>query len=574
MPKPNNPSFDILFIDQPLSLNERYSPLAFEMLTAFLEEHGIKCHTIGFYNRNIAAVGEVPIDYLLDQIRGMNFRFVGVTLPGFEMIAPSHQLAQTIKANIPDVKFIVGGFFATFYPKDILQNNPAFDYLIVGDGEEPLYRLLSTPEEQIPSIGIPGLAYRSPITGEVCFSPAAKQKDLMSLPFPTTRYLGQMITSFGRDYTIAGLCTSKGCRYNCSFCSVAETSNLLSPRERRRSLSAARTLEQIAQLVEVGARIIRVVDTDFIGGDFDRAAAIAQGIIDHGWNLNLFIDVCFSDLDENLFRLLARAGFNGLVGIESVSGEDRNLYRKIRASLDDIYKKMEAIERSGFQLYSSFILFNPRSTLEDLELNLAFIKRFRRSFKCKTFFTYLRVDKNPFLSIYLQDKGILAENQAEQFRSFEAVKATIAEKELDRLQLLLPYSFELVPQFLHPETSFVFHSMYQLLYWSWFYQFRMILYHNMDRSCFLHDPPTEYADDFLAHSNALFDLCADTLQHLIEKARRGDYDNSDLKAKCDQARAVWKAYVEQEVQMGGNSLYVTVEDPLYLGSVVHNGGLL
>jgi len=32
MSKPNNPSFDILFIDQPLSLNERYSPLAFEML--------------------------------------------------------------------------------------------------------------------------------------------------------------------------------------------------------------------------------------------------------------------------------------------------------------------------------------------------------------------------------------------------------------------------------------------------------------------------------------------------------------------------------------------------------------
>jgi radical SAM superfamily enzyme YgiQ (UPF0313 family) len=558
--RPGKPVFDILLIDQPLSLNERYNPLAFEMLSAYLEKRGLLCHCMGFYNRNIAAVAEVPVQYIVEHLERKNFRFVGLSLPGFDMIAPSNLLAQAIKSRFPQVKIVVGGFFTTFYPREILEKNPGIDYLVVGDGEEPLFELLTTPGEEIPAKAIPGLAYRHPTDGNVVYTSAAPQQDLMSLPLPSTRYLEGMIAAFGRDVAIAGLCTSKGCRNNCSFCSVAETSNLLSPHQRRRALTAERVLELIAHLVSANTRLIRVVDTDFIGGDADRAAAIANGIINAGWNLNLFIDVCFSDLDEDLFRLLAQAGFNGLVGIESLSAADRKLYRKIRAGSDAIYRKMEAIEKTGFQLYSSFILYNPRTTLDDLELNLAFIRRFRKSFKCKTFFTYLRVDKSPFLSKYLEGNGMLDHSQAEQFRDLAPVQSAVADSETDRLQLLLPYSFETIPQFLHPETAFVFHNMYKLLYWSWFYQFRMILYHNMDRSCFTVLPPTEDAGAFLQHSNALFDLCADTMQSLIEKARRNDFELANLKAKCNAARVYWKSYVEQEANIHNLSPYLTVED--------------
>jgi len=551
---------DILFIDQPLSLNERYSPLAFEMLAAYLEPLGLSCGVMGFYNRNIAAVEEVHLDYIVEQLEGLKFRMVGITLSGFDMIEPSHQLAQSIKARFPGIKFIVGGFFTTFYPVEILENNPAFDYLIVGDGEKPLYHLLTTPEKDIPGAAIAGLAYREPITGKVIYTLAGPQMDLGQLPLPINRFTCQMVEAFGRNVAIAGLCTSKGCRNNCSFCSVAETSNLLTPRQRRRTLSAEKSLERIASLVEAGAKVIRVIDTDFIGGDFERSATIAEGILKNGWNLNLFIDVCFSDLDEGLFRLLAKAGFNGLVGIESLASQDRKLFHKIPASVKLIYEKMEAIENTGFHLYSSFILYNPRSTLDDLELNLAFIRRFRRGFKCKTFFTYLRVDKNPFLSSYLERRGVIRQDQAELFRSFAAIQDAFPKGDLDRLQLLLPYSLEIVPHFQQESTSFVFHNMYQLLYWTWFYQFRLILYHNMDRSCFLFAPPTDNSQEFFSCSDALFDLCADTMQSLITRARARKFEIEDLKVQCEQARSYWKDYVEQEARLGGMSPYLALRD--------------
>jgi hypothetical protein len=88
----------------------------------------------------------------------------------------------------------------------------------------------------------------------------------------------------------------------------------------------------------------------------------------------------------------------------------------------------------------------------------------------------------------------------------------------------------------------------------------MILYHNMDRSCFTVLPPTEDAGAFLQHSNALFDLCADTMQSLIEKARRNDFELANLKAKCNAARVYWKSYVEQEANIHNLSPYLTVED--------------
>jgi len=334
---------------------------------------------------------------------------------------------------------------------------------------------------------------------------------------------------------------------------------LLSHQHRRRALSAEKTLGRIKSLVEAGIRVIRVVDTDFIGGNPARAVAIAKGILDNEWDINLFIDVCFADLDEDLFRLLAKAGFNGLVGIESLSYDDRKLFRKILISKEKIYAKMEAIERTGFHLYSSFILYNPQTTLDDLELNLAFIRRFRKSFKCKTFFTYLRVDKNPFLSNYLEDRGALGEKQAERFRSLNDIQENVETENLDRLQLLLPYSLELVPQFQDDKTHFVFHSMYHLLYWAWFYQFRLILYHNMDRSCFLNAPPTEDAESFLSDSDALFDLCADTMQELIDRARRNNFEISDLEENCERRRAYWKVYVEQEARLENKDPFITVE---------------
>jgi anaerobic magnesium-protoporphyrin IX monomethyl ester cyclase len=75
--------------------------------------------------------------------------FVGFTstTPEFHIVA---SICQKLKASHPDIKIIVGGAHVTALPKETIEENPAINYVVCGEGERAAVKIVEeVPEERI-----------------------------------------------------------------------------------------------------------------------------------------------------------------------------------------------------------------------------------------------------------------------------------------------------------------------------------------------------------------------------------------------------------------------------------------
>ncbi len=132
------------------------------------------------------------------------------------------RLARLAKSIRPQIKVVFGGVHVSAVKEDVLDTYPCIDYAVVGEGEETLKELLSTPEEL--RAGVEGLVLRDP-DGKAFFTGRRKKLlDLDSLPFPDYTKLA----GYPESYTLPifnypkapnGSCiSSRGCPYACSYC--------------------------------------------------------------------------------------------------------------------------------------------------------------------------------------------------------------------------------------------------------------------------------------------------------------------------------------------------------------------
>ncbi|MBT7496707.1 hypothetical protein HN662_00075, partial [Candidatus Woesearchaeota archaeon] len=67
---------------------------------------------------------------------------------------------KELKANNPTLITILGGLTASFFAEEIITNHKEVDYVIKGDGEEPLAKLLKAIQEKSPLEQVPNLTWR------------------------------------------------------------------------------------------------------------------------------------------------------------------------------------------------------------------------------------------------------------------------------------------------------------------------------------------------------------------------------------------------------------------------------
>ena len=85
-------------------------------------------------------------------------RAVGVSVMGGPQLQPAIDLSRAIRARHPSLPIIWGGYFPTLYP-DAALNNDYVDYLVRGEGEQELRRLLAALPAAAPHelAAIPGI---------------------------------------------------------------------------------------------------------------------------------------------------------------------------------------------------------------------------------------------------------------------------------------------------------------------------------------------------------------------------------------------------------------------------------
>jgi hypothetical protein len=174
--------------------------------------------------------------------------------------------------------------------------------------------------------------------------------------------------------------TSRGCTFDCSFCSIIEM--------RGRSFHPFpidRVLADIADARRRGARVIFLVD-DNIMLDVRRFASLCRAIVDAGMqDVRYVVQAMTSSIanhGDELAPLMRAANFRYVfLGIENVIEEDLSFLHaraknRERATGDNAsVKASRVLRRHGMYVVGGLIVGNPDDSHESIEANLAFARR-------------------------------------------------------------------------------------------------------------------------------------------------------------------------------------------------------
>lgn len=189
---------------------ELHVPLGPLYLTAALEKAGF---SVDFRDYQLSS-GEDPFSpRALTEFLENPSEIIGVSV--MANLLPFTILAlEQVKERYPERTIIVGGVGPKSVEKLILERFPWIDIIAEGESEISAPILLKALQEKAPLQQVPGIFYRE--NGSIRHNPRSPRiEDLDGLHLPAFHHIDL------RKYAGYGVITSRGCPYQCTFCSVA-----------------------------------------------------------------------------------------------------------------------------------------------------------------------------------------------------------------------------------------------------------------------------------------------------------------------------------------------------------------
>jgi anaerobic magnesium-protoporphyrin IX monomethyl ester cyclase len=306
---------------------------------------------------------------------------VGLSVMTFQR-ATAFKIARLIRHLRPATRIVAGGYDPSLAPASY-EPCADIDFLVRGEGEQTLCELLRALEAGGPVPSIAGLSGRTP--SGLVHGPERTITNLKSNPLRLPNRAARVLdgyTMLGRQVDVVE--TSRGCTYDCSFCSIIEM--------RGRNFHVypiERVLADIADARSRGARAIFLVD-DNITLDVHRFESLCEAIIDAGLNdIEYLVQAMTSPLAQHggtLAPLMKRAGFRYVfLGIENILESDldflkaraKNARREHGRSVGNAtIEAISHLHRNGLFVVGGLIVGNPDDTRESIETNLEFAKRY------------------------------------------------------------------------------------------------------------------------------------------------------------------------------------------------------
>jgi radical SAM superfamily enzyme YgiQ (UPF0313 family) len=305
---------------------------------------------------------------------------VGLSVMTFQR-ATARKIIALVRARRPEATVVVGGYDPSLAPEAWTD---VADVIVRGEGELTFRDLLRRLEDGRRPDDVPGLWYREG-SGYVQNPPrpvSSLEGGQIRPPNRATRVLSGY-TFLGKPVDVIE--TSRGCTFDCSFCSIIEMRG-----RNFHTWDFTRVLADIRDARERGARAIFVVD-DNITLDVRRFEALCRAIVEAGLDdVEYLVQAMTSSLaagGETLAPLMRRAGFRYVfLGIENVLDSDLAFLRaraknKERgagtgnAAGNATLSAVETIRKNGMYVVGGLILGNPGDTREAMEANLEFARR-------------------------------------------------------------------------------------------------------------------------------------------------------------------------------------------------------
>ncbi len=313
-------------------------------------------------------------------VRELDPEVVGLSIMTFQRRTAA-RIIKLVRSLRPGVKIVVGGYDPSLAPE--AYEDMGVDYLVRSEGEVTFRELLRAIEQGAGVEQIGGLTYHD---GESWVHnpgrpPHRLEDSEIRQPNRDARVL-KGYTMLGRQVDVIE--TSRGCTYDCSFCSIIEM--------RGRNFFAYtfdRVLADIRDARDHGAKTIFLVD-DNITLNVKRFEALCEAIIAAGLNkIDYFVQAMTSAIanhGETLAPLMRRAGFRYcFLGIENVMEGDLEFLKASAKNTERTngrevgnatLKAIDYLHRNQMLVVGGLIVGSPGDTKESIEANLEFARRY------------------------------------------------------------------------------------------------------------------------------------------------------------------------------------------------------
>ena len=371
---------------------------------------------------------------ILEKIIKTKPKIVGFSLIFQRMLYEFADLITYLRQNGIKSHFTIGGHFPTMEPESTLVNIPGLDTVIRGEGEKTLLDLFHHIDDLSYWPQIKGLAFRR--NGSIIITPPRPLiKDLDRLPFPfrDSQHLSH------RGLGIRTILGSRGCYYDCSFCSIRQFYSQ-SPGLIRRSRSPQNVILEMEELFHKNdTRIFIFEDDDFLTknrmqqkwiNDFVyriKKSEISDQIL---WRISCRVD----DVDTYLLSKMKEVGLMSVfIGIESGNQKGLQTYNK-HYTVNDIHKCLNILINLDIPYEFGFMILNPDSSIKSVKEDIEFLKEINKYKQAIIHFTKMIPYSGTPIALRLKKERKLGGTKAAPDYSFE-------DPRLDLYQLFLTQAF-------------------------------------------------------------------------------------------------------------------------------------
>ena len=366
-------------------------PLGLMYIAALLEKSGYETEILDAFIKDASfrKIGDsteigMPYGKIKEEIRRRKPDLVGIANPFSCQAEHAIRVANIAKEVNPNVLTVVGGPHVTTVPVEFLEEAKNVDIVVIGEGEYTMLDIARYAEGRKNVGEILGIAHRK--NGKVMLnSPRPLIKNLDELPYPAyhlmdmEQYLapGKIEYRSFKDRAIS-MITSRGCPFNCCFCSVH-----LHMGKGFRAHSVDYVLNHIEYVVKKYRIKTIFFEDDNLTLDIGRFEAICDGIIERGIKVNWETPngIRADYLTLSLLKKMKKAGCQSIFfGIES--GDQQVLDKIIDKNLDlrDVMKVAKICKKIGLKTGAFYIIGFPGEKKENMmktvELALSLKKEF------------------------------------------------------------------------------------------------------------------------------------------------------------------------------------------------------
>lgn len=455
----------VLLVNPPASerfpSTSRMQPLGLAYIAGILEKNGFSVNILD------ASVGELNIEQAVEKIIKS-----GADVVGFTAMTPNYpqteKIAKLLKQKKPSLVVVIGGSHATFLPEQALESG--FDFVMRGEGEQTFLELCNELNGQKDFRKISGLSFRhaqnsanaqnakhfgmpenskfSVHNEKTIHNPdRGFLKNLDELPFPAYHlldidaYQNKAPPSNVRSGRWLCYSSSRGCPYNCFYCSVSPFWG---------KVWRGHSSERIANDLERLKKSYSLKSIFFVDDNFtfrrERIIELCRLMKEKNLNLEWSCSCRVDQVDEELLREMRSAGCWRIgFGVEAGTQKVIDWYGK-KITIEKAVQAVKLCRKAGISPFCFFIIGAPIETASDIKETISATKKINPDIVGISFLTPFPGSK---LYDYVLENGLLLTKDFYEFsEDVPVIKGNITPEKLKELSMQAYREFYFRPSYI------------------------------------------------------------------------------------------------------------------------------